>query len=106
MPPFVLINYIIQLTNINCNHLILIDTIIFKWYHDEKEVKKVAAKKKTGQLKNRRPFHSYLKNELWDSFDELAKETRLTKSTLLDEAVELLLKKYGKDIVKKEDHNE
>ena len=45
-------------------------------------------------LVNRTRFTSSLKNELIVKFDELAKETRIHKSRLLDEAVEDLLKKY------------
>ena len=45
-------------------------------------------------LVNRTRFTSSLKNELIVQFDELAKETRIPKSRLLDEAVEDLLKKY------------
>ena len=45
-------------------------------------------------LVNRTRFTSSLKNELIVKFDELAKETRIPKSRLLDEAVEDLLKKY------------
>ena len=45
-------------------------------------------------LVNRTRFTSSLKNELIVKFDELAKETRIPKSRLLDEAVEDLLKRY------------
>ena len=45
-------------------------------------------------LVNRTRFTSSLKNELIVKFDELAKETRIPKSRLLDEAVEDLLKTY------------
>ncbi len=45
-------------------------------------------------LVNRTRFTSSLKNELIVKFDKLAKETRIPKSRLLDEAVEDLLKKY------------
>ena len=45
-------------------------------------------------LVTRPRFTSSLKNELIVKFDELAKETRIPKSRLLDEAVEDLLKKY------------
>ena len=45
-------------------------------------------------LVNRTRFTSSLKNELIVKFDELAKETRIPKSRLLDEAVEDLLTKY------------
>ena len=43
-------------------------------------------------LVNRTRFTSSLKNEL---FDQLAKETRIPKSRLFDEAIEDLLKKYA-----------
>ena len=45
---------------------------------------------------NRTRFTSSLANELVKPFDELAKKTRITKSRLLDEAIEDLLKKYEK----------
>lgn len=45
---------------------------------------------------NRVRFTSSLKKELAPAFDQLAKETRIPKSRLLDEAVEDLLKKYEK----------
>ena len=47
-------------------------------------------------LVNRTRFTSSLKNELIQEFDALAKQTRIPKSRLLDEAVEDLLKKYEK----------
>lgn len=49
-------------------------------------------------LKYRTRFTSSLKNELVPLFDELAKQTRIPKSRLLDEAIEDLLKKHGVDI--------
>ncbi|HJB26733.1 MAG TPA: ribbon-helix-helix domain-containing protein [Firmicutes bacterium] len=47
-------------------------------------------------LVNRIRFTSSLKKELSKKLDELAKETRIAKTRLLDEAVEDLLKKYDK----------
>ena len=38
---------------------------------------------------------SSLANELVEPFNELSKKTRLTKTKLLDEAIEDLLKKYA-----------
>ena len=38
---------------------------------------------------------SSLKNELLEQFDQLARETRIPKSRLFDEAIEDLLKKYA-----------
>ena len=49
-------------------------------------------------LVNRTRFTSSLKNELARELDLLARETRIPKSRLLDEAVEELLKKHGKKI--------
>jgi metal-responsive CopG/Arc/MetJ family transcriptional regulator len=48
-------------------------------------------------LKNRKRFTNTLDNKLKEQFDELSKETRIPKSRLLDEAIEDLLKKYGKN---------
>lgn len=45
---------------------------------------------------NRKKFVSSLANELIEPFNELAKETRIPKSRLLDEAIEDLLQKYEK----------
>lgn len=47
-------------------------------------------------LVNRKRFVSSLANELVEPFDELSKKTRITKTRLLDEAIEDLLKKYEK----------
>lgn len=47
-------------------------------------------------LKNRRPLSNAIDKKLWKGLDELHKESRIPKSKLLDEAVEDLLKKYGK----------
>lgn len=47
-------------------------------------------------LKTRTPFSNTLDKELFKKLDELTKETRIPKSKLLDEAVIMLLKKYGK----------
>lgn len=49
-------------------------------------------------LKYRTRFTSSLKNELVPMFDELAKQTRIPKSRLLDEAIEDLLIKHGIDM--------
>lgn len=46
-------------------------------------------------LVNRKRFMSSLANELVEPFNELSKKTRITKTRLLDEAIEDLLKKYG-----------
>lgn len=47
-------------------------------------------------LVNRTRFTSSLKNELMKEFNQLAEETRIPKSRLIDEAIEDLLKKYEK----------
>ena len=46
-------------------------------------------------LVNREKFVSSRANELVEPFNELSKQTRLTKIKLLDEAIEDLLKKYA-----------
>ena len=48
------------------------------------------------KLVNRKKFVSSLANELVEPFNDLSKKPRLTKSRLLDEAIEDLLKKYEK----------
>ena len=45
---------------------------------------------------NRTRFTSSLANELVKPFDDLSKKTKITKTKLLDEAIEDLLKKYEK----------
>jgi predicted DNA-binding protein len=47
-------------------------------------------------LKNRVAFSNSISKELYEKFEELAKETQITKSKLLDRAIELLLESYGK----------
>ena len=46
-------------------------------------------------LKNRTRFTSSLKNELVPLFNKLAEKSRISKTRLLDEAIEDLLKKHG-----------
>ncbi|MCB6366285.1 ribbon-helix-helix domain-containing protein [Intestinibacillus massiliensis] len=46
-------------------------------------------------LKNRTRFTSSLKNELVPLWNQLAKDTRIPKSRLLDEAIADLLRKHG-----------
>jgi len=45
-------------------------------------------------LKNRTKVTTTIKNELIDKLDKLNKETRIPKSKLYDEALELLFKKH------------
>lgn len=47
-------------------------------------------------LRYRTRFTSSLKNELQEQFNELAQETRIPKTRLLDEAIEDLLLKHKK----------
>jgi predicted transcriptional regulator len=47
-------------------------------------------------LTNRKAFSNAIDKELFKQFDELAKQTRIPKSKLLDEAIELLLERYEK----------
>lgn len=46
-------------------------------------------------LVNRSRFTSSLKNELMEGFNHLAKETRIPKTRLMDEAIADLLKKHA-----------
>lgn len=48
-------------------------------------------------LKYRTRFTSSMKNELVPFFNDLARQTRISKSRLLDDAIEDLLRKYGID---------
>jgi metal-responsive CopG/Arc/MetJ family transcriptional regulator len=47
-------------------------------------------------LKYRTRFTSSLDNKLVQPFNELAKDSRIPKSRLLDEAIDDLLKKHGR----------
>jgi predicted DNA-binding protein len=47
-------------------------------------------------LKNRVAFSNAMAKELYEKFEQLQKDTRIPKSKLFDEAIELLLKKYGR----------
>lgn len=48
------------------------------------------------RLSTRKRFSNALDKDLFEKFDNLSAETMISKSKLLDQAVELLLKKYGK----------
>ena len=51
-------------------------------------------------LKYRKVLSNAIKTELWHSLDDLSKETRISKSKLLDEAITDLLIKHGrKDLI-------
>ena len=45
-------------------------------------------------LKNRIAFSNTIDKNLFEAFEQLHKETRIPKSKLLDEAVQLLIEKY------------
>lgn len=47
-------------------------------------------------LKTRRNLSNAIDIKLWNELHILSKESRVPKSRLLDEAVELLLKKHGR----------
>lgn len=55
---------------------------------------------KKKNLTRRKPLSNSVKVELWHALDRLSKETKINKSILLDEAIELLLNKYGKPVPK------
>lgn len=48
-------------------------------------------------LKNRIRFSTSLNKELSQKLEDLSKSTRIPKSKLLDEAIELLLHKHNKE---------
>lgn len=54
--------------------------------------------KKYNDLVNRKRVGNSIRKELWYAIDKLHKETKIPKSTLWDEAAQLLLKKYGKPV--------
>lgn len=45
-------------------------------------------------LANRKNISNAIDKDLFDKFDDLSAETRIPKSKLLDQAIELLLKEY------------
>lgn len=47
-------------------------------------------------LKNRKRYTNSINIELLKKFKVLSKETKIPQSRLLDEAIELILKKYNK----------
>ncbi len=56
-------------------------------------------------LKNRTRFTSSLKNELVPLFNQLAGQTRIPKTNLLDEAIEDLLKKHTVELSQNKQKN-
>lgn len=50
------------------------------------------------ELKNRIRISSSVDKKLYDVFEEIANETKIPKSRLYDMALELLAKKYDKQI--------
>lgn len=55
-----------------------------------------------GLYKNRKQYTMTVDTKLFDTLNELSKQTRIPKSKLVDEALELLFKKHQIEIV---DHN-
>lgn len=51
-----------------------------------------------GKLINRTQRTTTFRNDLDEAISKLSIETRIPKSKLLDEALEMLLKRYGKEI--------
>lgn len=51
---------------------------------------------KKNRLVNRTAFANALRNDLHEALNQLAKDTHIPKSILLDKAVELLLIEYGR----------
>ena len=47
-------------------------------------------------LKNRQRYTNSINNELIEKLKKLSEETKIPQSKLLDEAIELVLKKYRK----------
>lgn len=52
----------------------------------------------------RKPINNSVDKKLYETLDELHKETDVPKSKLLDQGLRLLFKKYGKQV--EEDENE
>jgi hypothetical protein len=59
-------------------------------------IKKEVSDMNNRGLKNRVAFSNAIDKALYEKFELLAQETRIPKSRLLDEAIQLLLKKYNK----------
>jgi hypothetical protein len=53
---------------------------------------------KKKNLRRRKPLSNSVKVELWHELHKLSDETKINKSILLDEAIELLLRKYERPI--------
>lgn len=52
-------------------------------------------------LTTRKAFSNAIDKQLFESFEQLHKDTRIPKSKLLDEAIELLLEKYKRPLPQK-----
>jgi metal-responsive CopG/Arc/MetJ family transcriptional regulator len=48
-------------------------------------------------MRTRKALGSTIDADLYDELDRLTRDTRIPKSKLLDEAIELLLKHYGRE---------
>ncbi|MBD1373837.1 ribbon-helix-helix domain-containing protein [Hazenella sp. IB182357] len=53
------------------------------------------------RLKNRVPINNAIRTELKEALIDLSKETSISQSKLLDQAIELLLDKYDKPVPSK-----
>ncbi len=61
---------------------------------------------KYNRLVNRKKLNNAIDLALYNELDKLHRETDIPKSKLLDQAVRLLLKSYGRPIPGEETHNE
>lgn len=58
----------------------------------------------TPSYKSRKQYTMTVDIQLFDTLNKLSKETRIPKSKLVDEALELLFEKHNIEIKKEEDH--
>ncbi len=58
----------------------------------------------TPSYKSRKQYTMTVDIKLFDTLNKLSKETRIPKSKLVDEALELLFEKHNIEIKKEEDH--
>lgn len=58
----------------------------------------------TPSYKSRKQYTMTVDIKLFDTLNQLSKETRIPKSKLVDEALELLFEKHNIEIKKEDDH--
>ena len=58
----------------------------------------------TPSYKSRKQYTMTVDIKLFDTLNKLSKETRIPKSKLVDDALELLFEKHNIEIKKEEDH--